>query len=249
MGGPHARQRLLATRLRRRVSAHAVLHGFPRLSDAAGEDRRGPTPSRFRLPQRLLLASVDGCPELLSHNFPPVDGCPQLSTTSEPFQASTRGVIGIGRWVSTTFTTHNFHQLLSRSRLPQRLSLAAVGGCPQLSPFPQLPSVRWVSPTTQVDGCPQLLSPTPSLASVGGCPQLSVGGCPQLSPFPVGEDRRGPTPIRFRLPRRPSLTSVDGPQLSIASFLVFARLSSYSQVFWNRRRKLKRRNERMPELS
>ena len=75
------------------------VHNFHLLSDAVGEDYRGPTPIRFRLPQRPSLASVDGCPQLLSHNFPPVDGCPQLSpsercrgrglsrSNAEPFQA------------------------------------------------------------------------------------------------------------------------------------------------------------------
>ncbi len=146
-------------------------------------------PSRSRLPQGRSLASVDGCPQPPSRSRLPqgrslasVDGCPQLS---EPFQASTRAVIGISRWVSTTSE-------------PFQASTRAVIGIG-----------RWVSTTsyTPVDGCPQL----PTHRSMGVHNSL--------------------------------------PQLPKTSFPVLTRPSGQSGGFWNRGRKLKRKDEGMSARS
>ena len=171
-----------------------------------GEGRRGPTPSRCRRLKRLLLASVDGCLQLLSHwhhsmgvhNLPSepfqasrraVIGIGRwVSTTSEPFQASTRAVIGIGRWVSTTSEPFQastravigigrwVSTTSDGSRLPQGRSLASVDGCPQP---PSRSRLRQGRSLASVDGCPQL----PTHRSMGVHNFLHTGRWVSTTPY------------------------------------------------------------------
>ena len=201
-------------------------------------------------------------------NFPPVDGCPQppppfqasrravigigrwVSTTSEPFQASTRAVIGIGRWVSTTSepfqasrravigisrwvsTTSNTLRLPTSEPFPDD-NFPPVDGCPQLlsrSHWHQSMGVHNL-PRRAVIGIGRWVSTTPSSRLRQGRSLASVDGCPQL-------------PSRSRLRQGRSLASVDGcPQLPKTSFPVLVRPSGQSGGFWNRGRKLKRKDE------